>query len=167
MTALSCFNVKFSVFSDIPTHNGFIHSEHLKTQEYLNDITNWTNKKIMKINTNKTKLMIFNYTQNHQFTTRITMEDEQIEIVENTKLLGTHITNDLTWDLNTKHIVNKSNARMQLLRKIASFGASREDMIHIYKLFVKSALEHSSSVWHKSLTSENVNNLETVQIISL
>ena len=77
--------------------------------------------------------MIFNYTQNHQFTIRITMEDEQIEIVENTKLLGTHITNDLTWDLNTKHIVNKSNARMQLLRKIASVRASRADMIDKYK----------------------------------
>ena len=36
-------------------------------------------------------------------------------------------------------------------------------MIHIYKLFVRSALEHSSSVWHKSLTSENLNDLERVQ----
>ena len=107
--------------------------------------------------------MIFNYTQNHQFTIIITMEDEQIEIVVNTKLLGTQISNDLTWDLNTKHIVKKSNARRQLLRKIASFGASRADMIHIYKLFVRSELEHSSSVWHKSLTSENVNDLERVQ----
>ena len=33
----------------------------------------------MKINTNKTKLMIFKYTQNHQFTTRIIMEEEQID----------------------------------------------------------------------------------------
>ena len=33
----------------------------------------------------------------------------------------------------------------------------------MYKLFVKSALKHSSSVWHKSLTSENVNDLERVQ----
>ena len=52
---------------------------------------------------------------------------------------------------------------MQLLRKISTFGASREDMIHIYKLFVRSALEHSSSVWHKSLTIENVNDLERIQ----
>ena len=95
--------------------------------------------------------MIFNYKLNHQFTTIITIEDEQIEIVENTKLLGIHITNDLIWDLNTKHTVKKSNARMQLLRKKASFKASRADMIHTYKLFVKSALEHSSSVRFKSL----------------
>ena len=71
-------------------------------------------KKKMKLNTNKSKLMIFNFTQNYQFTTRVTMDGEPIEIVENTKLLGTHITNDLTWDLNTNHIVKKANARMQL-----------------------------------------------------
>ena len=52
---------------------------------------------------------------------------------------------------------------MQLLRKVASFGASREDMIHIYTLFVKSALEHSSSVWHRNLTNENENDIERVQ----
>ena len=51
---------------------------------------------MMKINTNKTKVMIFNFTQNHQFTTRLTMDDDKIEVVDNTKLLGTHITNDLT-----------------------------------------------------------------------
>ena len=52
---------------------------------------------------------------------------------------------------------------MQLLRKVASFGASREDMVHIYKLYVQSALEHSSSVWHRTLTLENKSDLEIVQ----
>ena len=82
--ALSSFNVKFSVPSDIPTHNGFILPEHLKTQKYLNDISEWTMKKKMKLNTNKSKLMIFNFTQNYQFTTRVTMDGEPIDIVENT-----------------------------------------------------------------------------------
>ena len=59
------------------------------------------------------------------------MDDEKMEVDENTKLLGTHITNDLTWDLNTKYIIRKSNARMQLFRTIATFGASRADMIHL------------------------------------
>ena len=52
---------------------------------------------------------------------------------------------------------------MQLLRKVASFGASQEDMKHIYTLFVRSSLEFSSSVWHKNLTLENETDLERVQ----
>ena len=55
-------------------------------------------------NTEKSKIMIFNYTKNHQFTTRVTMDNVPLQVVEEAKLLGTHITNDLKWDLNTKHI---------------------------------------------------------------
>ena len=33
MIGLSSFNIKSSVPSDIPVHNGFIPSEHFKTQE--------------------------------------------------------------------------------------------------------------------------------------
>ena len=117
----------------------------------------------MKLNTDKSKIKIFNYTQTHQFSTRVTMDNVPLQLVEEATLLGTCITNDLKWDINTKHIVKKSNSIMQLLRKVASFGASREDMIHIYTLFVRSALEHSSSVCHRNLTKENENDLEIVQ----
>ena len=160
---MSNFNVKHSVPSDIPIHNGYIAPENLRTQEYLDAILDWTTKNKMKINTDKTKLMIFNYTQNHQFTTRVSMDNVIIEVVDQTKILGTHITNDLKWDINTQNIVRKSNARMQLLRKVASFGATLEDMKHIYKLFVRSSLEHSSSVWHTSLSKENKTDLERIQ----
>ena len=160
---MSSFNVRFSVPSDIPDHNGYIPPENLKTQYYLNEISKWTMRKKMKLNSAKSKIMIFNYTNNHQFTTRVNMDNVSLDVVEETKLLGTYITSDLKWDLNTKNIVKKSNARMQLLRKVASFGASRGDMVHIYKLYVRSALEHSSSVWHRTLTLENESYLERVQ----
>ena len=52
---------------------------------------------------------------------------------------------------------------MQLVRKIASFRASQEDMNHIYTFFVRSSLEYSSSVWHRNHTCENETDLERVQ----
>ena len=70
---MSCFNLKNSVPSDIPDHNGYISSENLKTQEYLNQIAEWTSRKKMAINTEKSKIMILNYTKNHQFTTRFVL----------------------------------------------------------------------------------------------
>ena len=80
--------------------------------------------------------MIFNYTKNHQFTTRLSINNVNLEVVNQAKLLGTHITNNLKWDVNTRQIIRKSNARMQLLRKIVSFGATIEDALHIYKIYV-------------------------------
>ena len=160
---MSSFHVKNSVPSDIPSHNGYISPENLKTQEYLNEITNWTNKKKMKLNTDKSKIMIFNFTHNHQFTTRVSLDNVNLEVVNETKLLGTHITSDLKWDLNTHNLVKKGNARMMLLRKVSTFGASIDDMKQIYTMFVRSVLETSSSVWHKSLTLENEVDLERIQ----
>ena len=80
-------------------------------------------------------------------------------MINSTKLLGTIIQGDL----NTANIVKKVNARMELLRKVASFGTSREELRNIYILFIRSLLEQSATVWHSSLTSDNSNDLERVQ----
>ena len=60
-------------------------------------------------------------------------------------------------------MVKKSWARIQLPKKIAEFGASTTDKLTVYKTFVKSALEQSCTVWHRSLTKGNERDLERVQ----
>ena len=110
------------------------------------------------------QLVWFSTTQKkYQFSTRLLLNDEKIENLKSTKLLGTIITDDLSWDLNTLNIVTKANARMQLVRKVASFGASEEDIKNIYFLFVRSLLEQSATVWHSSITEENNLDFERVQ----
>ena len=52
---------------------------------------------------------------------------------------------------------------MQLLRKVAEFGAPIEDLKNIYILFVRSILEQSAPVWHSSLSQENRDDLERLQ----
>ena len=47
------------------------------------------------------------------------------------KLLGVIVTDDLRWDENTSYIMKKAYARMELLRKIAEFGASIEEKKNI------------------------------------
>ena len=91
------------------------------------------------------------------------LKNENIDVIESTRLLGTIISNDLGWNLNTASIVKKANARMELLRRVASFGASIEDLKTIYILFIRSILEQSCTVWHSSLTEKNTNDLERIQ----
>ena len=107
--------------------------------------------------------MLFNFTKNHKFTTRLTLNNKNIELVKEMKLLGVIVTNDLKWHKNTKHVVKKSWARIQLLKKVAEFGASTSDKLTIYKTFVRSALEQSCTVWHSSLTKGNEREIERVQ----
>ena len=60
----------------------------------------------------QTKTVIFNFTDNFQFTTRLKHNQENIEVINQTKLLGTIISNDLKWDANTSYLVKKANARI-------------------------------------------------------
>ena len=160
---ISTFHLKNQVPSDIPVHNQIIPAQNTQSQEWLNKINDWTTNQKMEINENKTKAMLFNFTKNYQFTTRLQLKEQTVEVIENTKLLGTIISNDLKWDLNTAYLVKRANARMQLLRKVGAFGASEQDLKIIYVLFIRSILEQSATVWHSSLSKENIDDLERVQ----
>ena len=61
----------------------------------------------MKLNEKKKKNMIFNFTKKYQFTTKLNVNDVNIEIPRETKLLGTVITDKLTWDRKTECNMHK------------------------------------------------------------
>ena len=83
---LTSYNLKQHIPTDIPVHNQFIPPESLKSQEWLNEINAWTVKQKMFINEKKSKTLIFNYTNNYQFTTRLSINDQPLEVIKNTKL---------------------------------------------------------------------------------
>ena len=87
--------MKAHIPSDVPVHNQIILANNLKSQQHLNVINEWTKKKKMQLNEKKTKSMIFNFSKNYQFTTKLAVNDKNIELVKETKLLGTVITDDL------------------------------------------------------------------------
>ena len=60
--------------------------------------------------------MLFNFTNNYQFRTRLRLNNEILETVIETKLLGTIITSVLKWDKNTNSNIRKAYARIELLR---------------------------------------------------
>ena len=163
LVGLASYNSHSHVPSDIPVHNQFIPAEHLQTQKHLQKIKEWTDNQKMMLNQKKTKVMLFNFTDNYKFTTRLELNSENIEVVNQAKLLGVIITDDLKWDKNTEYLVKKAYSRMQLLRKVSEFTTSVEDKKEIYILYIRSILEQSSVVWHTSLTNENAEDLERVQ----
>ena len=92
LVGLASINCKSSVPSDIPIHNQLIPSENLQSQEYLQKIKQWTDDQKMILNQKKTKVMIFNFTEKYKFTTRLTLNNEHLEVVKQAKLLGVLIS---------------------------------------------------------------------------
>ena len=110
---LASHHTKSNVPTNIAMHNQFIPREHLKTQKYVEDIDNWTELNKMKLNENKTKQIIFNFTKDHQFSAEIRLKNKNLEVINKTKLLGAIITSDLKWHENTKFIVKVSKGKYE------------------------------------------------------
>ena len=149
---LSSFNCKQQIPSDIQTNNIFIPPENIQTQNSLDKICDWTNKKKMLINPDKTNYMIINFSKNYQFNTRLNLEGQLIQQINQTKLLGVILDDTLSWQSNTNHIVKQAYKRMIILQNLYKFSVPLEDLIDIYKLNIWSVLANSAVVCHSSLT---------------
>ena len=89
-----------------------------------------------------------------------------MEIISETKLLGTIVSSDLTWHKNTQLLVKKGYQRMTMLRKLYQFDVPKEDLVMIYCSYIRSVLEYNSNVWFLSITEEEKEDIERVQAIA-
>jgi hypothetical protein len=134
LCGLSSYNFHNHVASDIGIHQKYLPTENFQSQSYLAKIENWTTENKMKLNVKKSKIMLFNFTEDYQFSTRLYMENNLLDIITSTKLLGTIISSDLKWFENTEMIVKKAYQRMLILHRLYSFNIEDCDMVNIYVL---------------------------------
>ena len=90
------------------------------------NICEWTDEMTMQLNHTKSKDMIFN--KQFQFISRIHMNDELLEIVEESTMSGLVISNDLSWRENTDNLVTKTNIRIIIGRNLSEFPISRRTL---------------------------------------
>ena len=116
----------------------------------------------MRLNESKCNYMVFSRSST-EFVTRLHINDHLLERVESIKLLGMHITQDLSWDRNCQEICRRAYSRLSLLTKLKYAGISTEDLVEIYILFIRSIIEYCAVVYHSSLTVKQSDKLESIQ----
>ena len=163
---ITSYNFRNHVASDISTDQKFLPHQNCSSQSYPDSVQQWTDSKLMELNQKKTKAIIFNFTYNYQFSTRLYIQETLLEIVNQTKLLGTIITSDLTWWENTNYITRKAYSRLEILRRLCPFNISTNDLVLIYTLYVRSMLEFNCCVWTFNITKAEVNEIERVQKVA-
>ena len=87
----------------------------------------------------------------------------ELEVVEEIKLLGVVIKNDLSWGANTQYIVQRANKKLWCLRRLKKLGANTSDLLDVYTKQVRSQLEFAVAAWHPSLNGEDRLRIERVQ----
>jgi hypothetical protein len=133
----------------------------------LQNIENWTENKEMKLNTEKTKYIIFNFSTKFQFNTRLRLEDNKLDQIHQTKLLGLVLRDDLSWKDNTGELTRKAYSRMIIIKKLIQFAVPLEELVEIYTLYIRSVAEQSAVVWHSSITKGEQRDIERIQKVAL
>ena len=116
----------------------------------------------MKLNEAKCNYLVFTRTKEN-FGTRLAINDVVMNRISVTKILGVWISEDLSWNKNCQEICKKAYARLGMLTQLKYVGVSREDLLNIYILFIRSVTEYCSVLFHSSLTQAQSNKLEKIQ----
>ena len=140
----------------LDTEKSQVYDQLYKIQEYA--IQNE-----MMLNIAKTKFMLFNPTENYDFIPNFKVDEIEVETMEEMKLLGLILRNDLSWKSNTENMVKKAYKRLWMVKRLKQKGANLEDLVDIYQKQVRSVLEFGTPVWNSSLTKQDVADVERVQ----
>lgn len=125
----------FSLF----TNNFRSTSNSIKTLKYADDTTivglitkdnedayrleveksvNWCRKNDLVLNERKTIELIIDFRTKQSVKAPILIDSQPITITDSFKFLGTHISNNLKWDLNANHHMKKAQQRLYFMRQL-------------------------------------------------
>ena len=95
----------------LPLENSNLYAQLQKTLDYakMNE---------MQINYKKTTVMIFNPCSSIDFMPEMELDGNELEVVEEIRLLGLVISSDMKWASNTNNMVKKANKKLWILRRL-------------------------------------------------
>ena len=140
----------------LPLENSNVYKQILKTKEYAR-------KNDMQLNYSKTKVITFNPCTSIDFLPSMKFENDELEVVDEIKLLGMTIRSDLKWTSNTKNMVVKACKKLWILRRLKKLGAKEIDLLEVYTKQIRCILELAVPAWQGSITQAERVSLERVQ----
>ena len=138
--------------------------ENCQLQTQLDELKTYTENHQMRLNQDKTKVILFNNAVKYDFQPTLTMDDgNQLEVVEEMRLLGVQVRSDLSWKSNTTAICQSAYSRLCMLRMLKPLGATMEELLDVYDKQIICMVEFSTPVWTSGLTQAEVNQIERIQ----
>ena len=137
-------------------------------QTLLVDLKGYADRHEMKLNEEKTKVILFNRSRKYDFLPECSFGDgQQLQVVDEIKLLGVTMRSDLSWSSHCTQICQKGFSRLWMLRRLKPLGANTSELLEIYETQVRSVLEFAVAAWNSGLTQQLIYQVERVQFFLL
>lgn len=147
----SLFPSQYADDAGLWSTNATASSAFQKIQAGLNKLEVWCKKWHVTLNPRKSKVILFTKCPRHkdELTARnlkLRLFGEEIGLVQEVNFLGVIFDQRLTWEPNTRKIVEKGYKRLNLIRMISSQSANpKPDLLsNLYKATIRSIFEYGS-----------------------
>ena len=150
-------------------HTGYSLSPHNnQLQEDLDNLKTFTDENLMVINQKKTHIMKFNFRKSLDFPPIFSFGDGPcLEIVQQTKLVGIIISDDLKWSAHVDYMIKRANKKIWLLRRMKILRLEADILLDFYCKEVRSILEFGVPVWNSGITGKMREQIERVQKVCI
>ena len=134
-----------------------------RMQDAVTSLTEWSSNNNMSLNPSKCSVMNVSFSRNPPIPPEIFIDDHVLQHVNQVKLLGTIIQSDLKWDSTVNDIVKRANGKLHMLRLLKRHFLPYQDLITIYRSYIRPICEYGCPVWNGGLTTRQSNLLELIQ----
>ena len=149
--------------------------DKIKCRKYLDDLTLAENRSFpqpsgmqvvlnkLSLNPSKCQALQVCFKTNTPPHAELSIAGVPLSFVTEAKILGVWLQNDLQWDKNTNEIAKKANQKLHILRLLKRFGFNDDDLLSVYKCYVRPVVQYADVAWSSSITAEQRKILEYLQ----
>lgn len=117
----------------------------------------------MKLNSKKCKVLHVTCMKEIPAWPSLSMDQNIFKICDSVKVLGVTIQSDLKWDGQVDHMLSSASRKLFALRRLKKLCVQDNKLVIIYTGYVRPVLEYAVPVWHSSLTTDQIERLESMQ----
>ena len=117
----------------------------------------------MKVNPDKTQMLCISSATTKESTSYVNYGDSRINSGNSLKILGFHFDDKPSVGFHVRKMVSKARDRLWSLRVLKRSGLDENDLLHIYKVFIRPILDYAIPTYHSQLTLEMSADIERVQ----
>ena len=140
-------------FADDTTVVGLIsNGDESAYRDEVERLVGWCRENNLLLNTAKTKELVVDFRRKRTAIQPLMIEGVCVERVSDFRFLGVHISEDLTWGVNTTGLVKKAQQRLYFLRILRKNNICQKLLVSFYRCSVESILTYCLCVWFPGCT---------------
>ena len=106
----------------------------------------------------------WNFSKSKDFIPELSFpSSEPLEVVYQTKLVGTIIASNLSWGPHVEYTTKNANSKLWLLIRFKARGGSTDQLLTLFQLKIRTLAEFAAPAFHGALTQQQSDDLEMIQ----